>query len=692
MRKVSFRRSFTVSVAAVAVIVFAALRCGHGAAGPAVDLGATAPTATTATGSICLANGAMPTLDCAALPNTSAIGQWTDSAGTALSPQPSSGQTTPNAYLDYDLWAWNSFVAMNWPAIVPSAANNYSRGMPDQTKSFAGASSTDLTVWETYKEKREVFLYDYVSNKPSTETPQPWNSAPQYGPSNAQVPCCPGSTCGAGREIGSGSKLFFDTFDETAEVASEARETQAALCAGWLADPASQCAANPSVNPCCTLTGTGVGPRVWRGPFGQGLLLQGVPQPPLVPRTPVVYEVKLNYDSFQYIIGSSLYNVSNARTAATNGQIRLPARTSDASMPASAGSSGQGAVGSNPGTWNYSAQTCLGATGAPCSAGAVHLKAAWLQLVPGFDDFSKFHTTRGLSYHSTSSVPGGICKADATFGLIGLHIIQRIHQSDNTGTGPNSTTMNTGTTKGRPQGGTYIFATWEHVANDQGFNYANYPTSGSQVPYPNVKTAPALPLNRVYPPLASTTRATALVRSMLGCTPGGAPTDSVWCNYRLIGTQYVATQTPSPQPTLLDTLTPQSANIEAPANSGQPYYLANLVVESNAGLQQFQGLPPSGDPSVITVIQQFATHNFSGTFPKPAQGFNHTADNLAWRTQKGPNNQFVMGGCMGCHGVAQLSGYSFSFVLLDNQYGAIPDSQHSFAIPPTPGQPTSTSN
>ena len=49
----------------------------------------------------------------------------------------------------------------------------------------------------------------------------------------------------------------------------------------------------------------------------------------------------------------------------------------------------------------------------------------------------------------------------ATFGLVGIHIIQRIHQ----GTGAAA----------HPQGGTYIFATWEHVGNDKaGFTYSNY--------------------------------------------------------------------------------------------------------------------------------------------------------------------------------------------------------------------------
>lgn len=43
---------------------------------------------------------------------------------------------------------------------------------------------------------------------------------------------------------------------------------------------------------------------------------------------------------------------------------------------------------------------------------------------------------------------------------------------------------------------------------------------------------------------------------------------------------------------------------------------------------------------------------------------------------------FNMGGCMGCHGVAQAKGYSFSFVLFDGQAGADVDTQTSFNPPP----------
>ena len=613
----------------------------------------------------CNTNGAAPALGCSALPNTTAVGEWVDSTGTALSPQPANGQTAANAYLDYDLWAWNSFAAMNWPALDP-AANNNMRGFPDPNQSFVAAKSTDTTVWETYKEKREVFLYDYVRNVPSSEVPQPWNSAPQYGPASAQVPCCPGATCDAAvtRQIGSQSKLFFDTLDETAEVASEALETQAVLCNGWV-NPATQCTGSPNDNPCCTLNGRPVGPRVWRG------------DPSSTQATPVVYEVKVNYDSFNYIIANQLYTVGTARSAATKGSIRLPARTSASAMPPTANSKGSGS-GPNPGPVNYSAANCANAQTYPCSAGAVHLKAAWLQLTPGVDDFSKYHTATAFQYFTNSMSTGQVCMAPATFGLIGLHIIQRIHQ-----TGQN-TFLGSGSSTGQPRGGTYVFATWEHVDNDTaGFTYVNYPTSGPQVPYPNLAQVPALPLNRVYPPLASTARATALVHSILGCS--GAPDDSVWCNYELIGTQYAATQTPSPIPAQLDALVPQSANIEAPPNSGQPYYLANLVVESNVGLQQFQGLPPTGDPNVITVIDHYASNHVTSQF---GSVFQRSAENVASRTMKDTNHQFTMGGCMGCHGVAQLSGYSFSFVLLDNQYGAIPDTQAAFTIPPTPDQPS----
>lgn len=44
----------------------------------------------------------------------------------------------------------------------------------------------------------------------------------------------------------------------------------------------------------------------------------------------------------------------------------------------------------------------------------------------------------------------------------------------------------------------------------------------------------------------------------------------------------------------------------------------------------------------------------------------HENNNFAGSSKGGVN----MGGCMGCHGIAQLNGYTFSFVSQDGQRGA----------------------
>lgn len=72
-----------------------------------------------------------------------------------------------SSYYDF---AWDSFVALSWPATVGSE-----RGKPDQAKSLGALGTNGLpltTVWETYKEKIETF--------PGTSTnpvaPGNWNA------------------------------------------------------------------------------------------------------------------------------------------------------------------------------------------------------------------------------------------------------------------------------------------------------------------------------------------------------------------------------------------------------------------------------------------------------------------------------------------------------------------------------------
>jgi hypothetical protein len=605
--------------------------------------------------------------------------------------------------LDYDLFSWNSFVALNWPAIVPDKGNRYTRGFPDLTKSFTGAQPDDLVVWETLKGKREIFLANpFTGHITPDPQPAPWNSAPVYGPTDEQVPLCSDAandSVDLDRHIVYAVKgENFDSEDETAEVASEARETNAVLCKGH--------------NPNCNVQGSAVGPRVWRGQPNDG----GVP---------VLYEVKVNWDFYNYLenfSGGKLWVQGNARTAALNGKITLPARTSAQQAPwvpsgshlANPPPAGQSAHGVNPLVTSYDAKACLGGPRqTPCPAGSVHLKAAWLPLTAAEVESGSYHVTKAFYYKNSGADK---CKAPQAFGLVGLHIIQRIHTQAFNAQGVAQEPAGS-------RGGTFVFSTWEHTGNDEaGFTYANLgptqldgqPISDPQ-PFPNVSSGEdAIPLKRVYAPLDSTNAANSLVHTALGCN--GQAGQSVWCNYELIGTQYQAANVPSPQPQLLTTI-PDSPlpNIENPEGSGQPYYLANLVIESNLGLQQFQGVPPGYAPVA----------HFTGPKPPPAVGgrtrgqggaapellantdffhFKHDYNNLAWRiaprvanlvsksdigAKKGnfsgkKRGAYNMGGCMGCHGVAQTGGYSFSFVLLDNQAGGSPDTQEEVVIPPLP--------
>lgn len=559
----------------------------------------------------CGTDGGTLDLDCAAFPNTTAVKQ----------PQ-------------WDYFAWNSFIAANWPAIDPQSYNEQ-RGIPNVTQSFTGATPTSLLTWETYKEKREVFFYP-----PGTQTnPGQWNQAPFYGPLFPTVPMCPGTQAKPGttlpsgmprRVFSQGGKVPFNSLDETVEVASEALETQAQLCSGV---PNPMCGTATQAD-CCRVATRPVGPRVWKGQPADG--------------QPVVYEVKVNYDFFQYVTASNnmFYLDPNAQAAATQGNINLPWRTSAAGGPPGGG---------NPGTPGYKASTAVATYSPqyvtptsnvmPYLSGAVHLKAAWMMLKN--EDRSRFHTTEAGYFRE--DLQGNKCMAIGTFGLVGLHIIQRIHQGS--GSAANSL------------GGTFIFATWEHVDNDSaGFRYSNYFAGQPFMGPPKKGFYPALnytlPVVRRYPILPGTANSNTLVhQAIANVNPG-----SVWLNYQLIGVQFQAVSS-LPEAS-------QIANHNDPTGMGQPVFLANSVIETNAGLQNFRGLPPTVVP--IANYQPYIAKNTSLSFQRNTQ-------NVTFSKQG-----YNMGGCMGCHGVAQTKGFSFSFVLLGGQRGADVDTQTQFTVPPAP--------
>ncbi len=563
-----------------------------------------------------------------------------------------------SAQPDFDIFAWNSFIALSWPAVEPTAANGYLRGIPNVQKTFKDAQPGDLLVWETFKEKREVFNQVKVTGTDTVPYLYPWNSEPDYGPLiPAEVDSDPLAPIEKHPKV-----LFqrrkqmtpYNTFDETAEVGSEALEF-------YFPDS--------TLNP---IFGRPVGPRVWKGNPTDGV--------------PVLYEVKLNYDYYNYIKANGLYtdNADSVKAAAGRAELRLPYRTSSQFGPKEqkSGQKYQLATGYDQSKVETQYGNITSGSNTPPLIGSMQFKAAWMALDSTSADTANYHTSRALYYVTDPS--GQPKPVEALFGLIGLHIIQRVHVTNDE-------------VDSNPTGGTFIFATWEHTSIRDDikdgftqFTYSNYYNpivdpgavknadgtyKNPQGFYPPIDTTKAFDgvyqvpakFNILSNPGSTTSPATKEINDMVHSM---LPDGSVWKNYQLVGTQFIAIDVSSASVLQAAGKTPRyPVTQNDPQGIGLPVYLANLVIETNQGLQLFQGQPPG----TLTIP------NYQGA----GVGVNATANFLRNNSNTSFNRvAYNMGGCMGCHGVAQSRGFSFSFVLLGGRDGAKTDTETQFEIPP----------
>ena len=94
-----------------------------------------------------------PQIDCPAPPNPFDVTPFF-SADASVEAKALAGPS-------WDSWAWATFAALNWPAVHGADRATYpsgfERGVPDLGASFAAAANDQVLVWETFKEKRELF-------------------------------------------------------------------------------------------------------------------------------------------------------------------------------------------------------------------------------------------------------------------------------------------------------------------------------------------------------------------------------------------------------------------------------------------------------------------------------------------------------------------------------------------------------
>ena len=298
---------------------------------------------------------------------------------------PTVSSTIPNDASLSDQPTLNCFAWQEFIALNWAAAPG-KRGVADPNATaaqFGAPNATAPTVWETYKDPSEVFL-------PGGVKPKAWDDPPPAPPCTAGTSAASALLNKPGTRVLSMLSAFGDfSLDETHQASGQ-----------WLADQ-------------------------------NGNL--------------VYYEIKLNQDEFNTIVGSGFYNASVQLQTAKTGANPTPGGAYQVKLPA----------GCNAGNCPNNG---------PPTVGAIELKAAW-RILTDPSQYGRYLTSQAVLVS-----PTGSCST-ATMGLVGLHIIHK--------------------TVSQPQ---FIWATFEQVDNVPPASPATFsnPSCQCQTAIPNacVKTAP----------------------------------------------------------------------------------------------------------------------------------------------------------------------------------------------------------
>jgi hypothetical protein len=499
-------------------------------------------------------------------------------------------------------FAWQEFIALNWPAIAQTGAAG-NRETPDTNQKFGQVDPTLGTplVWETFRHKLEIF--------PGTGTPHGganYDDLPQYvynpahvGTSDGQVQACDTAD----------STTPWNNLDEQSEIGLDQM-----------------------------FAGAGPG-----GQFtGQQLL----------------YEAKANRKEYDYVFPNGWYQSQSAPTAATIAYLQA----NQQSPP--------------PGSTNQ----------VSFQNGTIELKAAWRQLTPAELASGRFHTANVRFYKTKQGYP---CYQDAAWGLVALHIIQKtptapyfiyatFGQADNLQT-------EAGTPVEDENGNLVANQTatpFDPMITSQNAVSANPPTPSSVQTLTPATAHPIPPAKSLYfentPANTSEPQGLVYVNKRVNNIPqtvigvnqtahaaikaynqANNLSDSPWLYYKLVNVQWQPIDKPTPG---MDYTAPNAAT----------YYQANIVVETDYNLQKFSGQFQQPNPANGVTVEDPS----DPTNKKNILGLitDFKPDGTPFKNVIFDHNAYNMGGCMGCHGNAQVSfGSDFSFILLGAGFNNQPD-------------------
>lgn len=512
----------------------------------------------------------------------------------------------PNASLkSAAVFAWQEFIALNWPA------QNNKRDQPDTTK-FFGQHTGGPLVWETFRHKVEIFPgagapHGYAQG---SSAGYGYDEPPKYVYSTP-ISACPSATPGSASSSLATITTPWVNLDENSQIGL------AKMFAGVAPDT-------------------------------QGKTSQQV-----------LFMAKANRTEYVYVAQNKWY-----------GEVAPPFTATAEEVAATKKSAPAG-----------------GSLYVSFPFGTIEVKSAWRQLTSTELASGRFHSTRVRYYEqlqaasnsssgtntSNSSVAASpvICYRDATWGLVGLHIIQKtptapyfiyatfgqvdnlldttgkpiedadgtlIRNADQTPLNPQIVSQNaTSANPPTPQSIQSLSPQKVDCTPGDSLYYQNIPTQGDLTnPLPKGTVCIQKRIHDIPADIIAINKLAH--KSIQDYNTANNLKSSPWSYYKLINVQSkpIAGKIPGTDYAGADKAT---------------YYQANMMIETDYNLQVFSG------------VFQHALKKY------PDTPYNNLITDFNQNGTPAVNTQYAgtsynMGGCMGCHGNAQVAGSDFSFILL----------------------------